>query len=68
LDCFCGSGTALKAAQNLRWHWVGIDQSELAIQTTIEKLNAMQDSLFAEKPAYELIDMFSDNFNERSAS
>jgi adenine-specific DNA-methyltransferase len=67
LDCFCGSGTTLKAAQSHHRHWVGIDQSELAIQATIQKLNAKQDSLFAEKPIYDFIDTLSDKLNERTA-
>lgn len=32
LDFFCGSGTTLRAASNLGRSWVGIDQSEIAIQ------------------------------------
>ena len=67
LDCFCGSGTTLTATQSHGRFWIGIDQSELAIQATTQKLNAMQDGLFAEKPTYELIDTFSDESNKRSA-
>jgi len=67
LDCFCGSGTTLKAAQRHHRHWIGIDQSELAIQATVQKLDAMQDSLFGEKPTYELIDPVSGKLNERTA-
>lgn len=33
LDCFCGSGTALVAAEELGRKWIGIDSSELAINT-----------------------------------
>ena len=67
LDCFCGSGTTLKAAQRHNRRWIGIDQSELAIQATVQKLDAMQDSLFGEKPTWELIDSFSDTLYERTA-
>ena len=67
LDCFCGSGTTLTAAQSHGRSWIGIDQSELAIQSTVQKINAMQDSLFAEKPTYEVIDTFSEKRNKRSA-
>jgi adenine-specific DNA-methyltransferase len=42
LDCFCGSGSTLKAAQLANRHWIGIDQSELAINTTKNKINEIQ--------------------------
>ncbi|MDD2962069.1 MAG: site-specific DNA-methyltransferase [Muribaculaceae bacterium] len=38
LDCFCGSGTTLKSADNYGRHWIGIDKSQLAIDATISKL------------------------------
>jgi len=38
LDCFCGSGTTLLAAERLRRNWIGIDQSDIAIKTTIARL------------------------------
>ena len=38
LDCFCGSGTTLVAAQNLRRNWIGIDQSESAIRVAQERI------------------------------
>ncbi len=34
LDCFCGSGTTLAAAEELGRKWIGIDSSEIAINTT----------------------------------
>ncbi|MBS4029284.1 MAG: site-specific DNA-methyltransferase [Ignavibacteriales bacterium] len=38
-DCFCGSGTTLVAASMLNRKWIGIDKSELAIETTSKRLN-----------------------------
>jgi adenine-specific DNA-methyltransferase len=38
MDCFAGSGTTLKAAQKLGRNWIGIDQSDLAINAITEKL------------------------------
>lgn len=40
LDCFSGSGTTLEAASQLGRHWIGIDSSEIAIQTTVKRLTA----------------------------
>ena len=45
LDCFCGSGTTLKAAAINGRKWIGIDQSELAIDATKKKLNIQQDMI-----------------------
>lgn len=56
LDCFCGSGTTLKSAHENNRKWIGIDQSKEAIKTTIEKLNAINETLFTAKPTYELIE------------
>jgi adenine-specific DNA-methyltransferase len=39
LDFFCGSGTALIAAQELKRNWIGVDQSEQAIKITKKKLD-----------------------------
>jgi len=55
LDCFCGSGTTLKAAHSNQRKWIGIDKSIEAIKATTSKLNSMNDSLFLKKPEYELI-------------
>ena len=57
LDCFCGSGTTLKSAQISNRQWIGIDQSDLAIQATIEKLDSIEGNLFISKPKYEFIEL-----------
>ena len=38
LDFFCGSGTALLAANQLNRKWIGIDSSDSAIQVSQKKL------------------------------
>jgi len=38
LDCFSGSGTTLIAAEQLGRRWVGIDNSQLAVDKTIQRL------------------------------
>ncbi len=55
LDCFCGSGTTLKSAHSLRRKWIGIDESDLAIKATQNKLEQMCDNLFLEKADYKYI-------------
>lgn len=55
LDCFCGSGTTLKAANLNGRKWIGIDKSPLAISATIEKLKTVKEDLFTNKVDYTLI-------------
>jgi adenine-specific DNA-methyltransferase len=57
LDCFCGSGTTLKSAHLLNRKWIGIDESNLAIQAVTKKINDIECGLFIAKPAYDLIDL-----------
>ena len=38
LDCFCGSGTTLKAAALNGRNWIGSDQSDFAVEATLKKL------------------------------
>lgn len=47
LDCFCGSGTTLVAAQILNRNWIGIDKSEQAIKIAQKKLSEIPTSLFS---------------------
>jgi len=54
LDCFCGSGTTLIAAQELNRNWIGIDQSDQAIKVTQKKLAQIPASLFS-KVEYEFL-------------
>ena len=54
LDCFCGSGTTLLAAQELGRRWIGIDKSESAIKVTQKRLMDLPRSLFT-KTEYELL-------------
>ncbi len=55
LDCFCGSGTTLKAAEKNGRNWIGIDQSDLAINAVFEKLELHSNNLFKED--YEFINI-----------
>lgn len=50
LDCFCGSGTTLRAAQKFGRRWIGIDESEEAIKAAREKLSTQQNNLFSSSP------------------
>lgn len=54
LDCFCGSGSALLAAELSDRRWIGIDKSELAISITKERM--IESSLFNSQN-YEFIDL-----------
>lgn len=55
LDCFAGSGTALKEAQKNGRHWIGIDKSEEAIKVIIKKLESVESNLFISKSDYKLL-------------
>jgi adenine-specific DNA-methyltransferase len=44
LDCFCGSGTSLLAAQRLGRPWIGIDASPTALAVVQQQLKAAQAS------------------------
>ena len=38
LDCFCGSGSSLLAAENMKLRWIGCDLSRFAIHTSRKRL------------------------------
>lgn len=57
LDCFCGSGTTLKAAQINGRNWIGIDQSQHALKAAMEKLETIAGDLFTAKAEYESINL-----------
>jgi len=42
LDCFAGSGTTLVAAEELGRRWIGIDNSNIAIEMTKRRLSAIK--------------------------
>ena len=56
LDCFCGSGTTLKAAQELGRSWVGIDKSNEAINVALNKLNNEQKNLLDNSKEFEYLE------------
>lgn len=39
IDPFCGSGTTLHAARDLKRRWIGLDQSIIAAKSTIKRMN-----------------------------
>ncbi len=57
LDCFCGSGTTLKAAHLLNRKWIGIDKSDLAIDSAQKKLDTISSNLFVQKPDYDFLEI-----------
>lgn len=55
LDCFCGSGTTLVAAQELGRNWIGIDQSEHAIKVSKKRLSQIPDDIILGNVGYEFL-------------
>lgn len=53
LDCFCGSGTTLQASQELGRNWIGIDQSDEAINVVQNRLKNIPTNLFVDDSVYE---------------
>jgi len=52
LDCFCGSGTTLVAAQKLGRHWIGVDESKVAIDISKSRLAGKDKSLISLMPGF----------------
>ncbi len=55
LDCFCGSGTTLQAANQLGRRWIGIDQSSEAIRISEKRLSEMEQDLFSVNAKYQFL-------------
>src|SRR3989304_6959770 len=55
MDCFCGSGTTLVVAEDLGRNWIGIDNSDVAIKTTIKRLGS-PGGLFNTGASYEYLE------------
>ena len=55
LDCFCGSGTTLVAAEKLGRKWIGIDQSDEAIRITDLRLSEKLDIFADEYVRYDFV-------------
>lgn len=56
MDCFCGSGSTLYAAEQCSRQWIGIDQSEVAIMTVKKRFEKDAD-LFANEFKYHYYEM-----------
>ncbi len=55
LDCFCGSGTTVIAAQELGRNWIGVDESEKSIEIIKNRLNNVKRGLYDYNKSYEFI-------------
>lgn len=61
LDCFCGSGTTLVAAQELGRHWIGVDASDAAIRVSKKRLAGLSANLFSGNTGFELLEQVVTN-------
>lgn len=61
LDCFCGSGTTLVAAQELGRHWIGVDASNAAIRVSKKRLAGLSTNLFSGNTGFELLEQVVPN-------
>lgn len=56
LDCFCGSGTTLEAAQLNGRKWIGIDESKIAINVVEKRMSNVKSNIF-QNDGYEKISL-----------
>jgi len=66
MDCFCGSGSTLLAANDLKRYWIGIDMSHVAIKRTIERFSHSQEQLFDFSPDYQYLEQVKEGKTFRS--
>ena len=59
MDCFCGSGSTLMAAESCGRRCIGVDKSDVAIDTTKQRFNSVNDGLFADQETYKYIELDS---------
>ncbi len=55
MDCFCGSGSTLLAADVCGRKWIGVDESNVAIDITMKRF--CSDGLFAGESRYQYIEL-----------
>lgn len=55
LDCFCGSGSTLFAASICKRQWIGIDQSDIAIETVKQRFSP--NDLFSDYVRYDYFEI-----------
>jgi adenine-specific DNA-methyltransferase len=63
LDCFCGSGTALIASEELGRRWIGIDSSEKAIKVAKGRLSIFSKRTLYQDNDYEFCEQIDSNIN-----
>jgi len=59
LDCFCGSGSTIQAAEELDRQWIGIDESIEAINVTKKRLAKIEKGLFSSAVSYQFLELQS---------
>lgn len=64
LDCFCGSGSTLKAANRLKRNWIGIDNSTHSLEVVRKsfKANKIACNFFEYAPKVEVIKRILDSY------
>lgn len=59
MDCFCGTGTTLLAAEGRGLRWIGCDLGRFPIHTSRKRLIDLQRRLSAEKKPYRAFDVYN---------